>query len=95
MPRNLTKSATFDWEHRHEQGKNFHNVVQPRIRDAIVVFKGPNKCLRDDSANLTGRCTNTEGRRTIPSGEDFTGNKESRRIGTKVLEEIAKTVECK
>ena len=95
MPRNLKNVSDFDRRHRHEQSKNLHNMVQPRVCDTIVVFKRSNKYLRNYSANLTTRRTYTEGRRTIPGGVDFTWNKESCRVGPEVLKEIAEAIERK
>ena len=78
----------------HEQGKDFHDVVQPSV-GAASVSQGADQSLRNDSTDLTGSSAHTVGGGTIPGGEDFTRHDESRSIGTEILEEVAETVKSK
>lgn len=48
--------------------------------------------LGDDGSQLAARSRDTMGRRTITSGEGFTGDNESRSVGTEVLEEVGEAV---
>lgn len=75
----------------HEQGKDFHNVVQPSVGTASV-SQGADQSLRNDSADFTGSGAHTMGGGTIPGGEDFTRHDESRSIGTEILEEVAEAI---
>ena len=49
--------------------------------------------LGNNGSKLAGSGRDTVGGRTITSGEHFSGNNESRRVGAKVLEEVRQTVE--
>src|ERR1700733_7235941 len=49
----------------HEQGKDFHNVVQPGVGTASV-SQGADQSLRNDSADFTGSGAHTVGGGTIP-----------------------------
>jgi len=75
----------------HEQGKDFHDVVQPSV-GAASVSQGADQSLRNDSTDLTGSSAHTVGGGTIPGGEDFARDDESRSVGTEILEEVAETI---
>lgn len=78
----------------HEQGKDFHYMVQPGIRTTSV-SQGADQSLRDDSTDFTRSSRNTVSSRTVSCGEDFSRNDESSGVGTEILEEVAQTVESK
>ena len=69
-------------------------MIQPSVGSASV-SQGTDQSLRNNSPDFTGSSADTVRGRSISRGKDFTGNDKCRRIGSKVLEEVAKTVQSK
>lgn len=77
---------------QHEEGKDFHDVLDELVLAADVDELTKAK-LGNDGAELSGRGGDTVCGRAVTGGEGFTGNDEGRRVGPKVLEEIGEAVE--
>ena len=60
-----------------------------------MIFQWSEQRLGDNGTDLARRSTNTECSRTISRGEYFPRDKERGCIRTKILKEVAKTVERK
>ena len=75
----------------HEKGKDFHEMVDPGIGSSFVLQCSGHR-LRNNGTNLAGTSRDTVRGRSISGWEDLTRDNERGGIGTKVLEEIAKTI---
>ena len=77
---------------QHEEGKDFHDVLDELVLAADVDELTKAK-LGNDGAELSGGGGDTVCSRAVTGGEGLTGNDEGRRVGPKVLEEIGEAVE--
>jgi hypothetical protein len=70
-------------------------MIQPGISHAVMVFNRSDETLSYNRPNFPRRSANAMCRRPVAGGKNFPRHNKGSGIRTKILEEIAETVECK